>query len=167
MNTYVAVEIPEELAANKTITAEHRVRARGILGAHICPQYDLYPALREHEDRILNHLEQGCAEEYKSDEMIAAAAVVLTYADLHWARFVGDREPTTYQLKVLLRASKIVITTVARRLNDARDRRVTFNTPRDVEYAVIESAQRLAHYRERIEDFLTNTWGNTLAHGVH
>lgn len=166
MNTSVAVGIPEELAVNKVITAEHRIRARRILGTHIYPQYDLYPGLKEHEERILHHLEQGCAEEFKNDELIAAASVVLAYADLHWARFVGDRRPTGYQLKVLLRASKILITIVAHRLIDERDRRMAVVTPRSIEYAAIESAHRLALYRERIEDFLTNTWGSTLAHEV-
>lgn len=166
MNNSVAVEIPEELAANKVITSEHRVRARRILGAHIYPQYDLYPGLKEHEERIIHHLEQGCAEEFKSDELIAAASVVLAYADRHWAQFVGNRRATKYQLQVLMRASKILITIVARRIVDAQDRRLTIVTPRDVEYAAIAAAHRLVHYRERIERFLTDTWGNSLAHGV-
>lgn len=166
MNTSVAVEIPEVLGVNKVITAEHRVRARRVLGAHIYPQYEFYPRLKEVEERILNHIEQGCAEEYTSDEMIAAAAVVLAHADMHWARFVGNRRPNGYQLKALLRASKMLITIVARRLIDSRDRRMVVVTPRSIEYAAIESAHRLALYRERIEDFLANTWGGTLAHGV-
>lgn len=166
MHNSIAVVETAVLAANKIITSEHRIRARRILGGYIYPQYEFAPGLKKLEECVLYHLEQGCAEEYGPEEMIAAAAVVLAYADLHWARFVGDRRPTGYQLKVLLRASKMVITVVAHRFIDARDRHMTVVTPRSIEYAAIESAHRLSLYRERIEDFLTNTRGSTLAHGL-
>ena len=163
-NSVVAKD--EALAANKRITQEHRTRARRILGAYIYPNYLAYPRLIEHEERVLHHLEQGCAEEYRSDELVASAAVVLAYADTHWARYVGTRYPTAWQLKVLLRASKIVITIAAARLIDVQDRRMTMVTASSVSDAAQHAAQRLAHQKERLESFLTDTWGRTLAHGV-